>query len=62
MSTKQLILETINGLAEDASWQEIEARIRLLAEVNQGREELDRGEGLVVRHEADFLKLARGGR
>ena len=60
MSTKQLVLETIKGLPEDASWQEIEARIRLLAEVNHGREELDRGEGIVVRDEAGFLKLARG--
>lgn len=62
MSTKELVLETIKGLPDDASWQEIEARFRLLAEVNRGREELDRGEGIVVRNEADFLKLARTGR
>ena len=55
-------METIKGLPEDATWQEIEARIHLVAEVSKGREELDRGEGLVVREEADFLKLARGER
>ena len=59
MSTKELALETINGLPDDASWQEIEARIHLLAEVNLGYEQLQRGEGTTVTTENEFLNLAR---
>jgi hypothetical protein len=54
MSTKELAIETI-----DTTWKEIEARIHLLAEVNMGFEELRRGEGVTVTHEAEFLNLAR---
>lgn len=52
-------METIKGLPEDASWQEIEARIHLLAEVSKGCEELDRGEGIAIQSQEDFIKLAR---
>jgi hypothetical protein len=62
MSTKELAMETIKGLPENATWREIEARIRLLAEVNMGCEELQRGEGTIITHENEFLKLARGNR
>jgi hypothetical protein len=62
MSTKELAMETIKGLPENASWREIEARIRLLAEVNMGCEELQRGEGTTVTGESEFLNLARGNR
>jgi hypothetical protein len=62
MSTKELAMETIKGLPENASWREIEARIRLLAEVNMGCEELQRGEGTTVTDEREFLNLARGNR
>ena len=55
-------METIKGLPENASWREIEARIRLLAEVNMGCEELQRGEGTTVTGEGVFLNLARGNR
>jgi hypothetical protein len=60
MSTKELAMETIKGLPENASWREIEARIRLLAEVNMGCEELQRGEGTSVTSQSEFLNLARG--
>jgi hypothetical protein len=60
MSIKELAMETIKGLPEDATWREIEACIRLLAEVNTGCEELLRGEGTTVTRESEFLKLARG--
>ena len=60
MSTRELALETIKGLPEDATWREIEARIRLLAEVNMGCEELQRGEGTIVTSQSEFLNLARG--
>jgi hypothetical protein len=62
MSTKELAMETIKGLPEDATWKEIEARIHLLAEVNMGFEELRRGEGTAVTDETEFLNLARGNR
>ena len=39
MSTKEIAMETIKGLPEDASWQEIEARIHLIAEVNLGSDQ-----------------------
>lgn len=55
-------MESIKGLPEDATWREIEARIRLLSEVNMGCEELQRGEGTTVTRETEFLKLARGKR
>jgi len=60
MSTKELAMETIKGLPEDASWQEIETRIHLLAEVNMGYEQLKRGEGTAITTESEFLNLARG--
>jgi hypothetical protein len=60
MSTKELAMETIKGLPENATWREIEARIRLLAEVNMGYEELQRGEGTIVTSQSEFLNLARG--
>ena len=53
-------METIKGLPENATWREIEARIRLLAEVNMGYEELQRGEGTIVTSQSEFLNLARG--
>ena len=52
-------METIKGLPENASWQEIEARIHLLAEVNLGYEQLQRGEGTTVTTESEFLNLAK---
>lgn len=55
-------METIKGLPDDTSWQEIEARIHLLAEVNLGFEELQRGEGIEVADEGEFLNLARAKR
>jgi hypothetical protein len=58
MFTKNLAMETIKGLPENASWQEIEARIHLLAEVNMGYEQLQRGEGNTVTTESEFLNLA----
>ena len=49
MSTKELAMETIKGLPEEASWQEIEDRIRFLAAIEKSREQVRRGE--VVPHE-----------
>ena len=49
-------METIRDLPEDVSWQEIEERIRFLAAVEKGRDEVRRGE--VVPHE-DVRDLLR---
>lgn len=59
MSTKKLVMETLKGLPEDASWQEVEARIHLLAEVNLGYEQLQRDEGTTITTQSEFLSLAR---
>lgn len=59
MSAKELAMETIKSLPEDASWQEIETRIQLLAEVSLGYEQLQRGEGTTITSESEFLSLAR---
>jgi hypothetical protein len=57
MSTKELAMETIKDLPEDASWQEIEERIRFLAAIEKAREEV-RG-GAVMLHE-DVRNLLNG--
>lgn len=59
MSTKEIAMETIKGLPEDATWQEIEARIHLIAEVNLGSEQLQRGEGIAITSESEFLNRVR---
>ena len=57
MSMKELAMETIRELPEDASWQEIEERIRFLGAIEKAREEVRRGE--VVPHE-DVRNLLSG--
>ncbi len=49
MSTKELAMETIKGLPDNTSWQEIEERIHFLAAIEKSREKVRRGE--VVPHE-----------
>jgi predicted transcriptional regulator len=49
MSTKELAMETIRDLPEDASWQEIDERIHFLAAIKKAREEVRRG--AVVLHD-----------
>lgn len=49
MSTKEFAMETIKDLPENASWQEIEARIHFLAAIEKSREEVRSGD--VVPHE-----------
>lgn len=48
MSTKELAMETIRGLPEDASWDQIEERIHFLAAIEAAREEVKTGK--VVPH------------
>ena len=56
MSTKELALNTIQELPDDASFNEIEERIRFLAAIEKGREDVRAGN--VVPHEEvrDLLK------
>jgi hypothetical protein len=43
MSTKELALDTIQGLPEDASWQDTEERIRFVAAIERARREVREG-------------------
>ena len=56
MSTKERALNTIQELPDDASFNEIEERIRFLAAIEKGREDVRAGN--VVPHEEvrDLLK------
>ena len=49
MSTKEMAMETIRDLPDNVSWQEIEERIRFLAAIEKGREDVRKGR--VVPHE-----------
>ncbi|WP_035600883.1 hypothetical protein [Haloferula sp. BvORR071] len=43
MSTKELALDTIRDLPEDASWQDVEERIRFVAAIDRAREDVRQG-------------------
>ena len=49
MSDKQLVVELLNRLPEDAKLQDIGKKIEFLAAIREGEEQADRGE--VVPHE-----------
>ena len=49
MSDKQLVVELLNRLPEDAKLADIGAEIEFLAAIREGEEQADRGE--VVPHE-----------
>lgn len=49
MPSKELAMETIRDLPEDASWQEIEERIHFLAAIDKARAEVRSGD--VVPHD-----------
>ncbi len=49
MSTKEIALDSIKGLPEDATWEEIEERIHFMAAIERGRRDIR--EGKVVPHE-----------
>jgi hypothetical protein len=57
MSKKEIAMETIKGLSENASWQEIEERIHFIAAIEKSREEVR--SGAVVLHE-DVRNLLHG--
>lgn len=49
MSVKEIALDTIRGLPEDASWQDIDDRLRYIAAVEKGMDDIRNGR--VVAHE-----------
>jgi len=46
MSTKELALQSIAELPEDASWDDIQERINFMAGIRRGFEEIDDGKGI----------------
>jgi predicted transcriptional regulator len=46
MTSKEIVLKTIERLPEDASWEDIQERINFIAAVRKGLRELDEGKGI----------------
>jgi len=46
MTTKQIAIQTIEQLPDDATWEQIQERIRFVAGVRTGLRELDEGKGI----------------
>ncbi len=46
MTTKQIAIQTIQELPDDATWDDIQERIRFVARVRKGLRELDEGKGI----------------
>ena len=46
MTEKEIVLETIRALPDDCSLEEIAERIKFIAEVQKGLDQLDRGEAI----------------
>ena len=46
MTSKEIALQTIEQLPEDASWEDIQERINFAAAVRKGLHELDEGKGI----------------
>jgi hypothetical protein len=46
MSTKEIAIRSIQGLPEDATWEDIQERINFVAGVCKGLRELDEGKGI----------------
>lgn len=46
MTDKEIVLQTIRGLPDDCSLEEIAERIEFMAGVQKGLDQLDRGEGI----------------
>lgn len=46
MTSKQIAIQTLQQLPDDATWDEIQERIRFVAGVRSGLRELDEGKGI----------------
>ncbi|MDP4997265.1 MAG: hypothetical protein NWQ16_13685 [Akkermansiaceae bacterium] len=56
MSTKELAMESIRDLPEDASWEQIEERIHFLAAIEAAREDVKSEKVMPHSEVADFFK------
>ena len=45
MTAKRMVLETVEQLPDDASFEEISKRLEVVAAIQKGLDSLDRGEG-----------------
>ena len=48
MTAKAQVLESVKNLKEDATFAEINERVRVLAAIQEGLDSLDRGEGVPI--------------
>jgi predicted transcriptional regulator len=46
MTTKQIAIQTIQELPDNATWDDIQERVRFVAGVRKGLGELDEGKGI----------------
>lgn len=46
MTIKEIALQTIKNLPEDASWEDIQERINFIAAIRKGLHELNEGKGI----------------
>ena len=46
MTTKQIAIQTIQELPDDATWDDIQERIRFVTGVRKGLRELNEGKGI----------------
>jgi predicted transcriptional regulator len=46
MTVKEIALETIRQLPDDATWDDIQERVNFVAGVRKGLRELDEGKGI----------------
>ena len=57
MTTKEIVIDTIKSLPDDATWDTIQERINFMAGVRKGLRELDEGKGIPHdRVKEDFAK------
>ncbi|MGB2866288.1 MAG: hypothetical protein WBC05_23365 [Sedimentisphaerales bacterium] len=59
MTSKEIALQIIEQLPEDASWEDIQERINFAAAVRKGFHELDEGKGIshekIIKEFAEWL-------
>jgi predicted transcriptional regulator len=55
MTAKRMVLETVEQLPDDASFEEITRRLEVLAAIQKGVDSLDRGEGKPIEEVEKFL-------
>jgi predicted transcriptional regulator len=46
MTTKEIVINTIQSLPDDSTWDSIQERINFMAGVRKGIRELDEGKGI----------------